>query len=356
MPISAAAQQAYALEIRRAYQEAERIILAKMARRIAAGLASWDEHWLAQKLTEIVAFRGEVTAEIVRLRRLNPKIAEAVETAYSNGAYEAVQDLKRAKLADFTEEVIATRGVAVQTLVGKLVNALESTHFQILRTAQDAYRDVVAEASTQATIGVMTRRQAAQRVLDRFADIGIRGFVDTAGRQWELASYAEMATRTTTGQAAVEGHLRVLEANGKDVVIVHASMDACATCAPWNGQLVSLKGLTPGLPTLAEAMATGHLMGPNCGCSLSLYSEGVTRAPEPIDPAVRARMYADRQQQRYLERGVRRWKNREAVALDNQTRTRARTNVTIYQQRLRELTAQTGRRRDYGRESITRAR
>jgi len=67
--ISAADHQSYALEIRRAYQEAERIMLAKLAARIERGIDTLDEHWMAQKLTEIVAFRGEVTKEIIRLRR-----------------------------------------------------------------------------------------------------------------------------------------------------------------------------------------------------------------------------------------------------------------------------------------------
>lgn len=354
MPVSAAVYQSYAVEIRRIYAEAERVMLYKVARRLERGIEL--DGWAERKLAEVAALNGDLRGLIAELQRTAPDIAQAIEQAYDGGVKAAVADLKRARLEVLQESLPATRGVAVQTLAARTVQALSSTHLQILRTADDVYRSTIAEASAQATVGTMTRRQAAQYALNRFADQGVKGFVDKAGRAWDLTTYAEMATRTTTGQAAVEGHLRMLEANGKDLVIVHASADACESCAAYNGAILSLTGSTAGYTTLATATSDSHLQGVNCGCSLSAYIPGMTREMEPVDPDVRAKMYQARQQQRYLERGVRRWKNRDAVALDDDAKAIAKAHISAYQAKLRDLTAESGRRRDYARESITRAR
>ncbi|MCX4975012.1 phage minor capsid protein [Streptomyces sp. NBC_00620] len=44
-----------------------------------------------------------------------------------------------------------------------------------------------------------------QRAMERFSDLGFRTFVDKSGRVWQMTSYAEMATRTSVGRAAVGG-------------------------------------------------------------------------------------------------------------------------------------------------------
>ncbi len=354
MPVSAAAHEAYAAEIRRAYAEAERVMLRKVAQRIERGIDG--ENWAAQKLAEVIGLNRDITQEIIRLRKLDPEIARAVEEAWNAGAADAVRDLQAAKLPMIAESPMVSRGAAVKILTSKLTEALGSTHFQILRTAQDAYRTVIAEASQQSLIGTMTRRQAAQRALNRFADRGVKGFVDASKREWDLTSYAEMATRTSMGQAAVEGHITKLADSGYDLVVVSGSPDPCDSCAPWEGTVVSLNGITPGYPTLAEATSNSHLMGPNCTHALSLWVPGVSKAPTLIPMEERKNRYQERQQQRANERLIRLWKKREAVALDDQTRAFTQAKIREAQARQRAFIAETGRRRQYERESIVRAR
>src|ERR1035437_1951419 len=92
----------------------------------------------------------------------------------------------------------------------------------------------------QVAAGTVTRREATQLALNKFADQGITGFVDTAGRNWSLSAYSEMATRTAVGHAAIDGHLETLMANGVDLVIVSDSPGECPLCAPWQGELLTL--------------------------------------------------------------------------------------------------------------------
>src|SRR5439155_3264745 len=100
----------------------------------------------------------------------------------------ALGDADRLRIAESTP---ATR--AVDRLAQETVDLVEQTHRGILRGVEDGYRQVVAEVSATPLLGIDTRRQATQRAMERFADRGLRTFVDKGGRAWSMTSYAEMA-------------------------------------------------------------------------------------------------------------------------------------------------------------------
>jgi hypothetical protein len=206
--------------------------------------------------------------------------------------------------------------------------------------------------TAQGLAGDFTRRGAAQAALDSFASRGITGFVDGSGKAWNLASYTEMACRTAAHNAARQGVFDGVRSAGRDLVIVSGSPSCCDMCAPWEGEVLSLDGATPGYPTLAEAEGDG-LFHPNCAHSADPYVEGLTRlgTTQQGDPV----RYAAQQQQRYLERGVREWKRREAASLDDLAAGKARAKVGEWQARLREHTAANDLRRLSYREQIGKA-
>jgi hypothetical protein len=188
-----------------------------------------------------------------------------------------------------------------------------------------------------------------------------------------MASYAEMAVRSATGRAAIQGHTDRLQVMGEQLVIVSSAPLHCPLCAPWEGEILAIEGgggpHTLMLPhatedrrtvavhvagSLTEARAAG-LQHPNCRHSVSLYLPGVTTRPES-PPHPEGATYEDTQQQRYLERQVRAWKRRAAVAMDEQARRQANARVREYQARIRQLTADKGLRRKPPREQIGAAR
>lgn len=349
-------QESYAAEVRRIYADAERQMIGRVARRIERGIDTTDgQGWAERKLAEVQALNREIQGEISDLRKLDPRIEQAVTDAYNAGADKSAAELIAAKLPDLNADMAFARGSAVRTLAAATVDALSSTHLRILRTAQDIYRQTIGEAASQVLTGTMTRRQAAQMALNRFADKGVTGFVDSAGRSWDMASYAEMAVRSTANQAANQGHSDKLEAAGYDLVIVSASTESCPLCNEWEGKVLSLTGRTPGYPTIDEAAAAG-LFHANCTHTTGIYLPGVTRPMDLLPLDQRQDNYKERQQQRYNERMIRKWKNREAAAITDQERAGAKAKVGEWQARQRAFIAETDRRRDYGRESITRAR
>lgn len=352
MPISPAMADAAAEEIRRIYAEAERIVAEKIARRVARGID--EEGYYERKLAELQALRREIEAELRRLQQAEREVERIVADAYEKGSQSAIVDLRKVAQADTLRTAFtATNQRAIEALVRTTIDNLRATHLRILRQAEDVYRQVIAEtAAPQVLTGALTRREAAQLALNRFADMGITGFVDRAGRTWTIESYAEMATRTATGQAAIQGHIDRLIENDRDLVIVSDAPEECPLCAPWEGRVLSLTGRTPGYPTVDQARSAG-LFHPNCRHSLGAYIPGLT---EPMRQTRDAEGYRLRQQQRYMERQIRKWKLRESVALDEDAKREARTKVRAWQARMREFVGEHDRKRLYAREQINRAR
>lgn len=336
------------------YADAVAHLLRIVARRLEQGIDA--PGWAERKLFELAQLRQQALAEVARLEAEAAKaVREAITHGHSVGQAAAGADLRD---VGATFGFGQTNTAAVDALVAETVARLQGTHLQILRHIDDAYRQVIAEASSgQVLSGALTRREAAQRALDRFADQGITGFVDRTGRRWQLESYAEMATRTAVGRAQVQGALDRYQANGKDLVIVSDAPEECPACRPWEGRVLSISGRTPtgtrvgGMAvagSVAQAVSAG-LQHANCRHRLGLFVPGLSR---PMHGTADPDGYKQRQTQRRLERNVRRWKRREAVAVEDQAQRDARRRRADAQARLRAFVAEHDRKRLPYRERI----
>jgi hypothetical protein len=356
-----------AREVGRLYASVERELLVRMASRLGQGLDRED--WAERKRSEINAVRRDADRIIGALNR-SSALQDAVTGAGETGSRTAASQLRELG-------VRATSGrldvAAIERLADELAGTVRPAHLAISRTIEDTYRRVISSASSSLISGVGNRRDAAQRALWDFADAGIRGFTDRAGRRWDLASYAEMATRSASARAAVEGHRARLQDSGIDLVQVSAEPQSCDLCAPWEGAVLTLDGSGTGGGTVDMEHATrdgetvsvpvdgsldeardAGLFHPNCTHATAAHLPGVSRPPQPFPN--REQGAADRDRLRALERRTRRWKQREAAALDEAGRERARQGVRDAQGDIRSHVAGTTAKRRREREQITRAR
>lgn len=171
------------------------------------------------------------------------------------------------------------------------------------------------------------RIRAAQDMLDDLADRGITGFTDKAGRRWDLATYAEMATRTVVSNAWDDMQAKAAARAGIDLaeVSTYSQEGSCPACLPWLGRTISLTGRAPGYPTLDEAKATGF-RHPQCRC---FWTPRGMRADitHPVSPVEAAAVYAASQKQRALERSVRAAGRASQAAVTPKARTAARRGL-----------------------------
>ncbi|MFG3438337.1 phage minor capsid protein [Nonomuraea sp. NPDC047897] len=356
------------------YTDAEEALLERIAARVGKDLDEEDgDDWAAKRLGEVTQLRRDAEAIVRRLEAAAKAAAQqavldtwaAGMDAAMRGAVLQVHDAKlRRRLARVLRDAqnLGTRrginpGQGVAELAAQAVRLVTAVHEGALRAVDDIYRNVVAETAGRALVGAETRREAAQRALDRFTAQGISGFVDQAGRTWGMREYVEMAMRTATARAAVDGHLSTLREAGINLVSVSRLPYTCDRCARWEGKVLAISGPAgtrveenpaTGVEvfvevegTVAEARLAG-LLHPNCGHSLNAYLPGVSR-PAPVVQSKTT--YADAQRQRYLERKIRENKRRAVVALDEGAKRKAEQKVAAYQEKVRGHTRATALRR-----------
>lgn len=330
--------------------EAELRILERVQSYYSAGLTAPD--WALKKYEQVAELRTYLERQAASLERSVARaVSDGIAEAYWLGVDAASADLAaagRPALA-FPPASIAALNLLAQDVMNRTSGAIA----QIVRTVPDAYQAAVASAVGDVLLGTATRRVAAQRAINRLLGEGIGGFTDSAGRNWYLPSYVEMATRTATGRAAIQGHVDTLKANGEGLIHVIPGPRPCPICDEWAGRVLAITRADlepPAQNTLDEARAQGwgH---PNCRCSTALYIEGYsTLSTERLGSDT----YEDAQRQRAIERNIRYWKRRSALALDDATRAAADRKVRQWQQALREhLAAHPELKRLRYRESIT---
>ncbi|WP_282698232.1 phage minor capsid protein [Streptomyces sp. CC208A] len=371
MPVSPAMTETLAAAVADLYEAAEGVLIDRIRRALAQGLDS--PAWAELKLAAVGNLQAAIDEVIAALRTdASGAIHQAIADSYDRGQQAAVAELGALGTG---QAAAALTTVPTAPVVDRLARAvIDDTgpvYLRMLRASMDAYRDVVARAAAAPLLGAQTRRQAAQSALDDFASRGIRGFVDSSGRSWELRSYVEMAMRSATARAAIDAHTDRLGAARVALVIVSQSPEECELCRPWERKILTRTG-PPGARdvqvedavrdgetvtvhvagSLPEARAKG-LLHPNCRHTVSAYLPGVSRVPAS-QPS--RGTYEDTQRQRYFERQIRKWKRLEAAAMDDRRRAETRARVRAYQARVRELVVETGLPRKPHREQLTTAR
>jgi hypothetical protein len=382
MPVSPALAESLAQEVVNLYAEAERTLLERTARALSKGLDS--PQWAEDKLAQIGEYRRQVERVIDHLSQAAQKgVKDALLEAYERGGLSAVAELTRAQQEgvakygaierepmprnpwvireadgrvlhrfdslekargfvdkhpeyemELTKPTEPLSGLqATEALKRETLENLEATSARILRSSLDAYRSVISDTAAQVLLGTQTRREACQVALNRFAGRGITGFVDKAGRGWNLESYTEMAVRTGTAKAAIQGHTDKLQENGLDLVIISNAPRECPLCRPHEGKVYSISGNDPKYPSLQSARSAG-LFHANCRHSASLYQPGITK--RPTGPAADPEGYAAAQKQRYLERQIRAAKRVEAAAMEDAAKRAAQDRVRAYQAKIRQ--------------------
>jgi hypothetical protein len=344
------------------YADAEQVLLQRIAARVAGGIDHADEDlpgWEAKRLAELGQLRKEAARIIDRLQRAAKAAADkSVRKAWVAGMDQAVLSavlgVHDAKIRARLERVLrdARRlgsdsmigsGQGVNELARQTVEKIDAVQLAALRAVDDIYRQVIAETVGRVLTGAQTRREAAQEALARLAARGVTGIgpPDTI-RTWDLASYVEMAMRTATARAAVDGHLASLRDAGVDLVIVSTTPYSCSVCNRWEGEVLTQRGTAgtreelnvltnePSVVRVAATVEQARLAGllhPGCRHSLSAYLPGVTRAAPKL---ATSGSYDDTQQVRRRMRQAREWDRRAAAALNPEAKRKAYAKAREY--------------------------
>lgn len=221
-----------------------------------------------QELVLVARARGNVTTFLEdQLRNVERALLDAsqAETAFlSNVLVEQYATSASAAALTLEAAGVPILEGSFTALDRRAVRAIQDRVSQNLGSVRDALTDALALGQRGPTRRAKALAQALAGESEFVRVVGGQlKVVVPSGRFWDIEAYSRMLQRTAVADARrVSFRQRYLQ-NGVDVVKVVANGTTHDVCARWEGESLSLTGATPGLPTVADARASG-LFHPNC--------------------------------------------------------------------------------------------
>lgn len=351
------------------YAQAAEDILADMARRIST-YDYWipAAEWQRQKLIEMGATQDYIFRRLNRLTgkssaELKQLMREAGEAAVdADGAIYKAHGLSPPTIgrAKALQQVLTA---GYQKTNGLFKNLTKTT----AQTATQQFERALDRAYMQVTTGGMDYGAAIRSTIKDLARQGVGAVTYPSGHIDSIEVAVRRAVLTGVNQTALQLQWTLADEMDSDLVEVTAHAGARPSHAVWQGGVYSRSGKSDKYPPFAHTTGYGSgagLGGWNCRHSFYPYFEGDQRTwtPEQLNKldepdyfynGKRLTEYEATQQQRYIERQIRRWKREQACmrAADLSTDDAA-AKLARWQQTQRDFLRQTGLKRQYDREQI----
>lgn len=223
----------------------------------------------------------------------------------------------------------------LEALIEATVKDMEKAETAILRKANDEYRKAIFNAQVYANTGAGTYEKAVDMATKDMLSCGLNCVVYANGARHTLEDYADMAIRTASKRAYLQGEGEKRQEWGVTTVIVNKRGNPCPKCLPFCGKVLIDDVWSGGkaedgpYPLMSTAIAYG-LYHPRCKDSHTTYFPGIsteddTWTQEELDAVSRANrqesrhQHAKRQAEKYgrlgrysLDPENKRWYKRKA--------------------------------------------
>ena len=367
-------------QIARLFEEMELRLIASLARNFA-GHKEWEQNekfrwpaWQALKIRNLEQYRKQNKALMEEYR---PVIDEATEQMlreqFDEGWEQTQQELieidpERAKQSIPDDHFFGVNHRRLNSLIDEIQTTESRVERAALRTMEDTYRQTISRVELSMSAGAITLSQAIDMAVKDFLAQGICCVEYKDGRRVNIADYAQMALRTAATRSMLLGEAQRRAEFGVDTVLV-SQYGACSeTCLPWQGKVYidDVWGAWAGERSGDRGLSNdGHwymllsvavnkgLFHPNCRHTLMTWRRG-DPIPPPMDmdgDKIR-KTAALEQQQRGLEREVRKWKRMAEGTLDEVQKKACQQKARDAQKNVREFIGEHKDvlRRDYWRE------
>lgn len=345
------------------YAQAEADILADMARRI-----STYDYWVpavehqAKMLEEAGMVREEILARLKTLtgrtdRELRRLMQEAGGVSLkSDDAVYRRQGLHPPPVSA-SEDLQKVLQAGCEKTAGTFRNLTLTT----ARTAAHQFEQALDRAYMQITLGGMDYNTAIRSTIKQLSAEGVGAIRYPTGRTDTIEVAVRRAVVTGVNQTALRLQDARADEMGADLVEVSAHAGARPSHAQWQGGIYSRSGKSKKYPDFVKTTGYGTgagLGGWNCSHSFRPWFEGMNRtydkallkeyqAKDYEYNGVRMTEYEALQEQRRIERSIRRWKREQnalrAAGLDS---SEASAKITEWNRRQKDFLEQTGLKAD----------
>lgn len=202
---------------------------------------------------------------------------------------------------------------------------MQKAEMAVLRMANDQYRKIIYNAQVYANTGAGTYEKAVDMATKDFLSAGLNCIEYSNGARHTLADYADMAIRTASKRAYLQGEGEMRQQWGMHLVILNKRGDnPCPKCLPFVGKIMIDDVWSGGsskdgkYPLMSSAVAAG-LFHPRCKDAHTTYFPGITT----VDPKYNKQEITDIEdtakqeaKQQYAERQEKKFERMADYSLD----------------------------------------
>ncbi len=265
---------------------------------------------------------------------INAQIKEMIRTAKIEGGMEQEIQILNAIKKGFPARKVSAGAAAeffklnerkLEALIKATVDDMEKAETAVLRMANDQYRKVIYNAQVYANTGAGTYEKAVDMATKDFLAAGLNCVEYANGARHTISDYADMAIRTASKRAYLQGEGEKRQEWGIATVIMNKRGNPCPKCLPFAGKVLIDDVWSGGKASdgpyslMSEAIAAG-LYHPRCKDSHTTYFEGISTPPD--DRYTRADIkkieddYREEQKKQYAERQEKKYGRLAEYSLD----------------------------------------
>lgn len=319
-----------------------------------------DMHMLNEENLKIITERTGIAEDLLR-----DVIANEGLKVYKDTKQQLAEDLGRRDGESIANGVIDS----LEAYTSQAISDLNLINTTLPRSIQKTYKSIVEKSVAEVVISSKSADKAIRDTIMKWQKKNFTGFVDKGGREWRADAYARAIIKTTTFRVYNEMRTAPAKEMGIDTYYYSKKATAREMCAPLQGRIVTMEGMThteQGVKVLALSDYgygyAGGCLGVHCGHYLTPFIIGVNELPEdpdylkdltPEQAEENARIQA---KQRALERAIRNQKERLHIASqlgDDELITSERLKLRNLQGKMRAYVDQHDfLHRDYSRERL----
>lgn len=288
-------------DIGKAFQAIEEELMASMVRNMKRHRAWEDaegmhwEQWQALQLKSLEKYKKDNQKRFKgQFKDLNKEIESLIYAAHQQGGMDQEKAILRAIKKGFLAKKISKGATAeffkindrkLDALIHATTNDMQRAETAVLRMANDQYRKIIYNAQVYANTGAGTYEKAVDMATKDMLSAGLNCVEYANGARHTLSDYADMAIRTASKRAYLQGEGQKRQEWGLHLVIMNKRGNPCPKCLPFVGKVLIDDVWSGGskvdgdYPLMSSAISAG-LYHPRCKDGHTTYFPGISTPPD----------------------------------------------------------------------------
>lgn len=293
-------------DIGAAFEAIENELMASMIRNMKRHKAEESDEkmqwsmWQTEMLKSLEKYKHDNKKKYGKqFKDINAKISGLIAAANIEGQMEQEKKIMEAIRKGFPAKRVTKGGMAeffklndrkLEALIKATTDDMEKAETAVLRMANDQYRKIIYNAQVYANTGAATYETAVDMATKDFLKAGLNCIQYANGARHTIADYADMAIRTASKRAYLQGEGVKRQEWGVHTVIINkrGSGCPCPLCVPFVGKVMiddvwsggtKKEAQETGYRLMSDAIAAG-LYHPRCRDSHTTYFPGISTPPD----------------------------------------------------------------------------